>query len=72
MNKVDKFLTSFNDISNKKEQLLFDRTILDNLKASTRFYIVVYMQENILLEELIKKWALLNDDIGYLKNELKK
>lgn len=68
MNDLEKFLATFNDVNNKKEQVLFDKNIFNELNVVTRFYIVIYMQENSKLEELIKKWAILCDEINALKN----
>lgn len=67
VNDIRRFFEKFNDINNKKSQLIFDSDILKDAKPVTKFYIIIYMQENSKLEELIKKWAALCDEVSDLK-----
>ena len=67
MSNIGRFLEELNDIHNKKSRLIFDSDILKEATAITKFYIIIYTQENIKLETLIKKWADLSDEISCLK-----
>lgn len=62
-NEVEHFAMDFVDTSKNKEDVLFNDSILGKGTALLKFYIIIYSQEEGVLQKLLHQWAILKNEL---------
>lgn len=62
--ELERFVVQFEDQNKSKEALLFDGSLVGKETALLKFFFITYINEKKKLENLLRQWAILNDELS--------